>query len=192
MAALKCLVSGPVNGAFGDFFTRINKVNNKSGPFDMVLIAGSFYSDDESKNSVWFDEERRKILKVPNIPFYVLGPSSKKQQEFYNLSSLNREEPKDGGFDIAENITFLGKQGFLCGSSGIQIAYLSGQLSSQSSMTNYNDDDIRNLLLQHQNSSKQVDILLTSQAPKEFDKYLDFIPPEMKEASNKGTQQIAR
>lgn len=98
MGSLKCLVSGSINGAFATFFDRISKVNDKNGPFDMVLVAGSFFSDDPSKNSEWFDDEKRKKIKIPNIPFYVLGPSNKRQLEFYNSSSSSSDGPKEGGF----------------------------------------------------------------------------------------------
>jgi hypothetical protein len=34
------LVAGDVNGKFSSFFSRIETVNSKNGPFDMLLVAG--------------------------------------------------------------------------------------------------------------------------------------------------------
>jgi hypothetical protein len=33
-------VAGDVNGKFSSFFSRIETVNSKNGPFDMLLVAG--------------------------------------------------------------------------------------------------------------------------------------------------------
>lgn len=40
---IRSLIVGDVKGKFKSFFARIENVNKKSGPFDLVLCVGSFF-----------------------------------------------------------------------------------------------------------------------------------------------------
>ena len=42
-AALKVLASGDVDGRFAAFLKRLEAVERKAGPFEMVLCVGSFF-----------------------------------------------------------------------------------------------------------------------------------------------------
>lgn len=191
MSTLKILASGPVNGRHALFFERINKVNKKNGPFDMILVVGSFFSDNSEENQDWVDQIKRKELSIPQIPIYILGPQSSSQALYYR----NKEDDQssfENGFEITEGITFLGRKGVLTGSSGLRIAYLSGKESEQVSNITYTKDDVRNLVQLTESSSSPIDVLITSHSPSNFIKYLDFIPPEMKTVSDEGSELISR
>ena len=75
-AALKVLASGDVDGRFAAFLKRLEAVERKAGPFEMVLCVGSFFGSagDDGDAAVWkalLAGERR----VP-MPVYLLGPNS--------------------------------------------------------------------------------------------------------------------
>ncbi len=42
------LVAGDVEGQYDALFSRVQTINKKSGPFDMLLCVGDFFSHDES------------------------------------------------------------------------------------------------------------------------------------------------
>lgn len=44
------LVSGDVNGKFKTLFSRVEKVNSKSGPFDLLLCVGNFFGSTTKKD----------------------------------------------------------------------------------------------------------------------------------------------
>jgi hypothetical protein len=41
---VKTLLSGDVNGAFAALFKRVETVNKKNGPFDVLVCVGSFFA----------------------------------------------------------------------------------------------------------------------------------------------------
>lgn len=191
MSVLKILTSGSVNGKFATFFDRINKVNQKNGPFDMILVVGSFFSDSPEVNQDWTDPVKRLSLNIPQIPIYILGPQSQSQLVCYK--DKGGDKPNfESGFELSEGITFLGKKGILTGSSGLRIAYLSGNESSEATDITYTKEDVRSLVQLAESSTAPIDVLVTPRSPHDFVKYLDFIPPEMKIVSDSGSDLISR
>jgi len=83
-------VSGDVDGRFTQLFERVNQVNKKAGPFQLLFVVGNF-----------FGPEYQPELLIPPapIPTFILGPTSVAQLPYFN--NLN-------GCEIAENITYLG------------------------------------------------------------------------------------
>ena len=79
-ATLKVLASGDVDGRFAAFLKRLEAVEKKAGPFEMVLCVGSFFggAGDDGDAAVWkalLAGERR----VP-MPIYLLGPNSQERK----------------------------------------------------------------------------------------------------------------
>ncbi|KAJ1922316.1 hypothetical protein H4219_000178 [Mycoemilia scoparia] len=116
-APSKVLVTGSVNGAIGEFFRKIDKLNGKNGPFDLLLIAGDLF--DESGDDT---EEVKELLggsiKVPINTYFIAGvnplPSSV-------LEKVNGNNPSG---EIAENLTST--CGVMKTSQGLKIAYMGG------------------------------------------------------------------
>lgn len=169
---LKILVTGCCNGEYGKLFKRINDVQNKSGPFDMLLCVGKFF--DPLASNQYQNLIHRSIM-VPNIPIYILGSFPKDFQRFH-------PEVRDfsEGFELTDGITFLGRSGTLTASFGLKIAYLCGSYRSDgvendSSFDHYSDKDLDSLVMSCQNSSSStiIDILLTNEAPKKILEHLD-------------------
>ena len=72
------------------------------------------------------------------------------------------------------HLLFIGKKGQYTGSSGLQLAYLSGRESDIiSDNTHFNTIDVNSLVdpIKNDSSFKGVDILITSQWPKGVEKY---------------------
>ena len=93
-ATLKVLASGDVDGRFAAFLKRLEAVERKSGPFEMVLCVGSFFgaAGDDGDGAVWkalLAGERR----VP-MPVYLLGPNSQEEVGRFKsyLTSKSEEE----------------------------------------------------------------------------------------------------
>ena len=80
---LKLLAIGDVRGKFSQFMKRINSVNAKNGPFEMILCVGDFFGEDldQEQFQVWTDIKSGKV-KVP-VPIYLLGPMNDGQKGFY-------------------------------------------------------------------------------------------------------------
>lgn len=51
MSSKKVLIAGPVEGKLSALFKRVEAVNAKSGPFDLLLCIGPFFAD----ASAWGD-----------------------------------------------------------------------------------------------------------------------------------------
>ena len=94
--AMKILVAGDVEGNLSTLFKRVESVNSKAGPFEMLLCVGSFFGPG---NLGWGDYKSGRC-KVP-IPVYVLGPTDPSQLISY---------PDLAGCELCENVIYLGKQ----------------------------------------------------------------------------------
>lgn len=95
------------------------------------------------------------------IHTYILGAAS--QETVKNF-------PNSDGFELAENITYLGRRGVFTGASGLQLAYVSGReaLQEPAPAHCFTSKDLSALVTSLTGSSKfrGVDILLTSQWPR--------------------------
>ena len=94
--SMKILVSGDVEGNLTALFKRVEAVNAKAGPFEMLLCVGSFFGPG---NLGWGDYKSGRC-KVP-LPVYILGPTSQEQLLPY---------PDLAGCEICENVIHLGRQ----------------------------------------------------------------------------------
>uniref|UniRef100_A0A663DTU1 CWF19-like protein 1 n=1 Tax=Aquila chrysaetos chrysaetos TaxID=223781 RepID=A0A663DTU1_AQUCH len=96
------------------------------------------------------------------IPTYVLGANDQETVSYF---------PELSGCELAENITYLGRRGLYSGTSGLQIAYLSGTESQDEPAPAYSFSakdvaELKTSLLSTPNF-KGVDILLTSPWPRD-------------------------
>ena len=110
----KILVVGDVNGQFSTFLKRLENVDKKAGPFDMGLCVGAFFSD-QGQDEVFKDliEGRRRLP----FPIYILGPTRQNQNKYF--SDLD-------GYEMTENLIYLGRHGCLTTKDGLRVAYVSG------------------------------------------------------------------
>jgi len=156
--AMKVLVSGDVEGNLPALFKRVETVNSKAGPFEMLLCVGSFFGPG---NLGWADYKSGRC-KVP-LPVYILGPADPAQLLPY---------PDLAGCEMCENVIYLGRQGCFTTKEGLKIAYLSGVQASDNLSAkshNYTPSNLQNLevSLKWDNPKFQgVDILLTCDWPK--------------------------
>ena len=93
--AMKILVSGDVEGNLPALFKRVEAVNSKAGPFEMLLCVGSFFGPG---NLGWGDYKSGRC-KVP-LPVYILGPTDQSQLLPY---------PDLAGCEMCENVIYLGR-----------------------------------------------------------------------------------
>ncbi|KAK4323675.1 hypothetical protein Pmani_005646 [Petrolisthes manimaculis] len=164
----KILVCGDVRGNLNQLYKRVSSVNQKSGPFSMLLCVGDFFGED---NTQWLPYKRGDA-KAP-LPTYILGPSHPDLAPYY---------PDLKGCELCENIIYLGPKGIYPCSSGLKIMYLSGVESSSrdKNCNTFSFEDVTSL--ETQITSKQaIDILITSQWPTSicnFSKAADGYDPE--------------
>ncbi|XP_073847741.1 CWF19-like protein 1 homolog [Musca autumnalis] len=160
---IKVLVCGDVRGRFKQMFQRVENINKKAGPFEILLCVGDFFSEDEKQNEelIAYKNGHKHIP----IPTYILGPNNKNVLKYY-------ENTEDG--EICSNLTYLGKRGLYTLSSGVKIAYLSGlekPTGASDEEFYFNMDDIeavRNACLVNKSSASDyrgVDLLLSSPWP---------------------------
>ncbi|KAL3841854.1 hypothetical protein ACJMK2_019951 [Sinanodonta woodiana] len=159
---LRILVSGDVEGNFDQLYSRISSIQKKSGAFDLLLCVGDFFGN--NCNEGW-QEYVSGSKKVP-IPTLILGPNKLEHFSYYKGSE---------GSDLCNNVTYLGTQGNFTGSSGLQLAYLSGVESPENKIDkcHFTTDAVKALIdpIKDDIKFKGVDILITSQWPKDVEKY---------------------
>ncbi|XP_077692478.1 CWF19-like protein 1 isoform X4 [Eretmochelys imbricata] len=150
---LRVLACGDVEGKFDMLFNRVQAVQKKSGEFDLLLCVGNFFGS--TSETEW--EEYRTCAKKAPIPTYVLGANNPETVHYF---------PDVNGCELAENITYLGRKGIFSGTSGLQIAYLSGteSLSEPAPAYSFSSKDVSELKISLLSTPKfkGVDILLTS------------------------------
>jgi len=167
MNDLKVIVCGDVKGEIDQLFTRIKKLEKKGQYFDLLLCVGDFFGD---VNTGWNDYKQGN-KDVP-IQTYILGPNNTKYNHLFEDGSID-------GFEICNNITYLGKKGVFTTSSGLQIAYISGLEGEKSTMNTFNSEDsefLMNLMKVKNPQFTGIDILLTTQWPKNVTKYANETP----------------
>ena len=193
MSNRRILVTGGVDGHFQSFFQKISNVISKSGPFEMLICVGDFFSTTNPElNQVWIDKNQRSSLTIPSITTYILGPACEDHVQYYKPHNESEEVDFEAGFEIAEDIIFLGKKGILTGASGFKLAYLSGIESDQSSKFTFSNQDINELTNQIEACSSVIDVLITYQPSKGFSNCLGTIPIEIKKISDDGSELISR
>ncbi|CAH2042361.1 unnamed protein product, partial [Iphiclides podalirius] len=153
----KTLVCGDVNGNFNALFSRVDSIVKKSGPFDVLLCCGNFFSDDNSQ----LDAYRMGSRKVP-VTTYVFGPSNESHVRYYC----------EEGSEIVPNVIYMGKRGIFTTSSDVKIAYLTGlsrrELGKDIPMCTFEPSDcsaVRDACLRGQSEYRGVDVLISTLWP---------------------------
>lgn len=156
---VKVLVAGSVCGNFKQLCTRINNVNAKSGPFDMLLIPGQVIGDNVE---TWLSL-RDGTYKL-EVPTYILGATEAAHSKYYSHIS-------DGV--VTDNVTFLGRRGVYTTTSGLSVAYISGVFGDDVSNKPhcFTESDI-NVLQAQAGVMNGIDILLTNQWPVQVMKFV--------------------
>lgn len=137
-------------------FNKVDNINKKAGPFDLLLCVGNFFGINNTEYLPFLNGSK----KVP-IPTYILGPNKEDHLKFYPAEES----------DICENLYYLGKRGLYSVSGGLKVAYLSGTLVNDKDKVeafNYTTSDVidlKDICLRNNINYKGVDILLTSQWP---------------------------
>uniref|UniRef100_A0AC35UGY1 CWF19-like protein 1 homolog n=1 Tax=Rhabditophanes sp. KR3021 TaxID=114890 RepID=A0AC35UGY1_9BILA len=155
----RVLVVGNVEGKFDELIKKVNAVDKKAGPFELLFCVGEFFSKDDH-------EANKKLLsfqiKLP-IQTYILGPSSLETEQYYPAE----------GCDICENVFYLGKSGIFKSANGLKIAYLSGTESGHFGSHAFDKSVVNDLLypVKAMHGYLGCDILLTSEWPKDISKF---------------------
>ncbi|KAG5319992.1 C19L1 protein, partial [Pseudoatta argentina] len=170
----KVLICGDVEGHFKFLFSKVNAINKKNGPFDFLLCVGNFFGADNFEL-----ESYKSCEEIISVPTYIIGPNRESDIKDYT----------EDGYEICQNLTYLGKRGLYIASSGLKIAYLSGteKVPSKNKTIHFDEHDvvsIRNSCLKGQPSFRGVDILLTSPWPEGVTNF-DTNKPEYKYQGSK-------
>lgn len=153
----KILICGDVEGHFKQLFTKVENINKKSGPFDFLLCIGNFFGD----NNVELEPYKNGMRNI-SVPTYIIGPNREKDLQHY---------PDMDGYEVCQNLTYLGRRGLYIATSGLKIAYISGieNDTKEFKAICFQKSDvvsIKNACLKGQPSFRGIDILLSSPWPK--------------------------
>ncbi|KAI6237279.1 hypothetical protein M3Y95_00248400 [Aphelenchoides besseyi] len=174
---IKCLVVGDVNGKFSLLSKKVELINSKNGPFDLLLCVGEFFGPS--------DEDNKKLLNGEfelTVPAYILGPCCPSTAVYY---------PEDGA-QLTPSLTYLGQKGILYTADGLTIGYCSGVDGKTSSSFQFAEDDIDDMLLpiRTQSGFLGVDILLTSLWPSDVAKH-SINQPTVEQSGSKSISRLA-
>ncbi|XP_040030290.2 CWF19-like protein 1 isoform X2 [Gasterosteus aculeatus] len=156
---VRVLACGDVGGRLSALFTRVQSIQKKAGPFDLLLCVGEFFGATPEAEAEW--QQYKTGAKKAPVHTYVLGAASQETV---------RSFPGAEGCELAENITYLGRRGVFTGMSGLQIAYVSGReaLQEPAPAHCFTSKDLSALVAPLTSGSKfrGVDVLLTCQWPR--------------------------
>ncbi|TPX66204.1 hypothetical protein SpCBS45565_g04650 [Spizellomyces sp. 'palustris'] len=122
-----CLVIGALNGSFKQALVKIDGINAKHGPFDLLLCVGDFFGADETDNAAvqeLLKGDISEVEKVP-VPTYIIAGR-------HTLPNPVLEAVENNGGKICNNLDFLGNSGVMTTVQGLKIAYLSGTYDAKS------------------------------------------------------------
>ncbi|XP_071957157.1 CWF19-like protein 1 [Antedon mediterranea] len=184
MEPVKILVSGDVEGNLDQLFKRVEKVNKKAGPFEALFCVGSFFDSSEKSKTNWLKYESKQA--TAPMPTYILGANKAEEREMFSKSP--------NGYEIAENVTYLGRKGVMNMMSGLQVAYLSGveqEGTGPREQHTFTEQDINELAmpLVSNSSFKGVDVLITSQWPRNVERFA--IKPDGPGSDQSGSSKLA-
>nr|XP_050852174.1 CWF19-like protein 1 [Vespula vulgaris]XP_050852175.1 CWF19-like protein 1 [Vespula vulgaris] len=153
----KILSCGDVEGHFKFLFTKVENINKKNGPFDFLLCVGNFFGE----NNIELEPYKNGMKNI-SVPTYIIGPNRETDLQYY---------PDIDGYEICQNLTYLGRRGLYIATSGLKIAYISGieNNTTESKAICFQKNDvisIKNSCLKGQPSFRGIDILLSSPWPK--------------------------
>ncbi|XP_015190727.1 PREDICTED: CWF19-like protein 1 [Polistes dominula] len=153
----KIIFCGDVKGHFKFLFTKIENINKKNGPFEFLLCVGDFFGE----NNIQLEPYKNGMKNIV-VPTYIIGPNREKDLKYY---------PDIDGYEICQNLTYLGRRGLYVATSGLKIAYISGIESNKTECKEvcFQKNDVvsvKNACLKGQPSYRGVDILLSSPWPK--------------------------
>ncbi|KAI8373000.1 CwfJ C-terminus 1-domain-containing protein-like protein [Radiomyces spectabilis] len=159
---IKVLVTGSVNGRFTELFDKAKTINNKYGPFDVLLCTGNFFNE---TSDIETNALLQGVIDVPLTTYFITGSNA------LPAAVQSRIEKADG--EITSNLYHLGKRGVLTTAQGLKIAFLSGALQDSKdadegeAANKYTQKDIQALQSTHMpiTSPAGVDILLTHEWP---------------------------
>ncbi|XP_037317314.1 CWF19-like protein 1 [Pungitius pungitius] len=156
---VRVLACGDVGGRLSALFSRVQSIQKKAGPFDLLLCVGEFFGATPEAEAEW--QQYKTGAKKAPVHTYVLGAASQETV---------RSFPGAEGCELAENITYLGRRGVFTGVSGLQIAYVSGReaLQEPAPAHCFTSKDLSALVAPLTSGSKfrGVDVLLTCQWPR--------------------------
>ncbi|CAG0916211.1 unnamed protein product [Notodromas monacha] len=137
---LRILIAGDVGGNYDKLLKRVNTVNKKAGPFDMLVCVGRFFGS--ASPGADLRALRSGIHSFP-LSTYVLSPS----EEFNSGSS---------GEEICANLINLGSMGVYKTGGGLKIAYC-GRVA--------NESEVKAFIGSVLETERGIDILLTCHWP---------------------------
>lgn len=176
---MKILVCGDVNGQFSTLISKVNAIVKRTGAYDALFCVGEFFGKDKVVNRQLLGDQF-----IFPISTYVLGPSSEDTSEFYeNVDGCN----------LCKNVLYLGKKGFFSSASSLSVAYLSGLEGNNGikTVSNFDMEEILSLKNSLPRDFRGVDILLTSQWPKDVAKYGSNLAEEDKVVGSHLVSQLA-
>ncbi|CAO3652568.1 unnamed protein product [Cunninghamella blakesleeana] len=127
----KVLVTGLVEGNYVTFFEKIASLNDKHGPFDVLLCTGNFFSKETTDSDI--SDLLLGKVKVPLTTYFMDGE--------IQLPNTVQERVDNYEGEVSENLYYLGKKGIMTTAQGLKIAFLSGlfEKSDQMDIDNKNE-----------------------------------------------------
>eukprot|EP00455_Lapot_gusevi_P029210 TRINITY_DN3127_c0_g1_i6.p1 TRINITY_DN3127_c0_g1~~TRINITY_DN3127_c0_g1_i6.p1 ORF type:complete len:673 (+),score=142.97 TRINITY_DN3127_c0_g1_i6:57-2075(+) len=169
----KILCCGDVRGELQQLLARVNAINKNHGPFDLLFCVGNFFGNKESEFEAFLNGEEE----FP-IPTYFIVSDDEQ-------TSLIDALP-DGGI-LGKNIFYLGRSG-VRDIQGLKVGFLSGvhdadlyrstEARPAQYQKHYTEADANVLLkLGREQYDAGIDLLLTSEWPRNFSNTLTTPPP---------------
>ncbi|ETO31551.1 hypothetical protein RFI_05570 [Reticulomyxa filosa] len=164
MSVKKIIVVGDVCGNFEFMFSRINMINNKQGPFDIVFCVGNFFGTNGSKNlEPYLKNDNDHVISVPT--YFITSDD----EDTKWIDKMEDSKGKEESVEVCKNLYYLGRYGVQT-IKGLNVAYLSGVYDSLHFSTKPEQDETNRVYRKYYStydikhlSCDRVDVLLTSE-----------------------------
>ncbi|KAF9580674.1 hypothetical protein BGW38_002586 [Lunasporangiospora selenospora] len=120
MSAVKTLVVGSVNGDFRGLCSKVGAINEKNGPFDILLCTGNFFAKETVMDTI--DELLENKLEFPITTYFIHGDNGVP-------GIIERRAARNAG-EVCNNLFYLGSHGVTTTIQSVKIASLSGTYDS--------------------------------------------------------------
>ncbi|CAH8587982.1 unnamed protein product [Schistosoma bovis] len=159
----KILICGDVKGKVNALYSRVSKVMNVAGQFDMMFCLGDFFGTQT--------DEIKKLIDgslAASLPTYIVSPYTEIARKFCQTES---------GCELCSNVTYLGSKGTYTAMSGLRVVYMA-EWEPNSDNCNLPSSLLNEALAAEDSGFLGVDLLLTCQWPKHVNKLTLYELPD--------------
>ncbi|KAF9178646.1 hypothetical protein BGZ51_000575 [Haplosporangium sp. Z 767] len=155
MSSVKVLVVGSANGDLRNLCSKVGTINNKHGPFDILICTGNFFAKETPMETI--DDILEDKLDFPITTYFMHGDHG--VPGIIERTALRKQG------EVCNNLFYLGSHGVMKTAQDVKIASLSGSYDSALYEADQDQEDFDKSLLKGRYTKPEVDALIQAVKP---------------------------